>query len=88
MHARVYDHAGLKRCSHTAPFHVAFRGTNSVGIQDHVLSRLNGWPACSPYRRFANILTEIRARLGVDVDRRSFIVTDFHHLLLAGLLAH
>jgi len=28
------------------------------------------------------------ARLGADADRYSFIVVDFHHLLLAGLPAH
>jgi hypothetical protein len=26
--------------------------------------------------------------LGADVDRYSFVVVDFHHLLLAGLPAH
>jgi hypothetical protein len=41
-----------------------------------------------PYRRFADILADACARLGADVDRYSFIVTDFHHLLLAGLPAH
>jgi hypothetical protein len=41
-----------------------------------------------PYRRFADILANACARLGADADRYSFIVTDFHHLLLAGLPAH
>lgn len=41
-----------------------------------------------PYRRFADILADACARLGADVDRYSFIVVDFHHLLLAGLPAH
>jgi hypothetical protein len=38
-----------------------------------------------PYRRFAAALTDDDARLGADVDRYSFIVTDLHRLLLAGL---
>ena len=38
-----------------------------------------------PYRRFAAALADGRARLRVDVDRYSFIVSDFHRLLLAGL---
>jgi hypothetical protein len=52
------------------------------------LSRLNGWPARPPCRRFADILADICARLGVDAVRYSFIVVDLHHLLLAGLPAH
>jgi hypothetical protein len=41
-----------------------------------------------PYRRFADTLADVCARLGADVVRYSFIVMDFHHLLLAGLPAH
>jgi hypothetical protein len=41
-----------------------------------------------PYRRFADILANACARLGAVVDRYSFNVMDFHHLLLAGLPAH
>jgi len=41
-----------------------------------------------PYRRFADALADACARLGADVGRYSFIVVDFHHLLLAGLPAH
>jgi hypothetical protein len=41
-----------------------------------------------PCRRFTPILADDGARLGVDVDRYSFIVADFHRLLLAGLPAH
>ena len=37
-----------------------------------------------PCRRFADTLTNARARLGADVDRYSFIVVDLHHLLFAG----
>ncbi len=38
-----------------------------------------------PYRRFAVALAGDRARLGVDADRYSLIVSDSHRLLLAGL---
>jgi hypothetical protein len=41
-----------------------------------------------PYRRFADVLTGARARLGADVVRYTFIAVDLHHLLLAGLPAH
>jgi hypothetical protein len=41
-----------------------------------------------PYRRFADILTNACARLGANADRYSFIAVDFHHILLASLLAH
>jgi hypothetical protein len=41
-----------------------------------------------PYRRFAAALTDVCARLRVDVDRYSFIVSDLHRLLVAGLPAH
>jgi hypothetical protein len=44
------------------------------------------WLACArPCRRFADVLANADARLGVDADRYSFIVADFHHLLFAGL---
>ncbi len=47
------------------------------------------WLACTfPYRRFARALTDTPARLGADVGRYAFIVTDLHPLLLAGLPAH
>src|SRR5437588_9778852 len=47
------------------------------------------WLACAlPYRRFVDVLTNGNARLGADADRYSFIVSDFHRLLLAGLPAH
>jgi len=41
-----------------------------------------------PCRRFAEILADTCARLGANVDRYSFIATDLHRLLLAGLPAH
>ena len=31
-----------------APRRVAFRLINGVGVRDSVISRLNGWPMCSP----------------------------------------
>jgi hypothetical protein len=47
------------------------------------------WLACTiPCRRFADILADTCARLGVDVDSYSVIVTDFQRLLFAGLRAH
>src|ERR1700730_4680287 len=42
----------------------------------------------SPDRRFVDALANGNARLGADVVRYSFIVSDFHRLLLAGLPAH
>ena len=41
-----------------------------------------------PYRRFVDVLADGNARLGADVVRYSFIVSDFHRLLFAGLPAH
>ena len=52
------------------------------------LSRLSGWPIRSPADASRPASRPIRARLGADVVRYSFIVVDFHHLLLAGLPAH
>jgi len=68
--------------------HVAFRYTDSVGTRNQ-FSIAAQWLACtSPCRRFAGILADACARLGVDAVRYSFIVVDLHHLLLAGLPAH
>jgi hypothetical protein len=41
-----------------------------------------------PYRRFVAVLTDCDARLGVDMDRYSFVVSALHRLLVAGLPAH
>ena len=41
-----------------------------------------------PCRRFAAALADDDARLRADVDRYSFIATDLHRLLPAGLPAH
>jgi hypothetical protein len=68
--------------------HVAFRYTDSVSTRNQ-FSIAAQWLACtSPCRRFADILADAYARLGVDAVRYSFIVVDLHHLLLAGLPAH
>ena len=68
--------------------HVAFRYTDSVGTRNQ-FSIAAQWLACTfPYRRFADILADACARLGVDAVRYSFIVSDSHRLLLASLPAH
>jgi hypothetical protein len=41
-----------------------------------------------PCRRFVDVLANGNARLGADVVRYTFTVSDFHRLLLAGLPAH
>jgi hypothetical protein len=71
-----------------APVHVAFRVANSVGTRGYCAFVAQWLAYALPYRRFADILTGADARLGADVDRYSFIVTDLDRLLLAGLPAH
>ena len=67
-----------------APIRVAFRIRNGVGTRDNNLCEAQ-WLACAfPYRRFAAVLTDDRARLGADVVSYSFIVSDLHRLLVAG----
>ena len=67
--------------------HVAFRYLYSVGTRDIPIAAQ--WLACAiPYRRFTTGLAAIDARLGDDAVRYSFIVSDFHRLLLASLPAH
>jgi hypothetical protein len=67
--------------------HVAFRHHNGVSAQDIPIAAQ--WLAYAiPYRRFTDGLAAIGARLGADAGRYSFIVSDFHRLLLAGLPAH
>ena len=68
-----------------ASVHIAFRLRNSVGAQDANLYEAQWLAYALPYRRFAVALADDRARLGVDADRYSFIVSDLHRLLLAGL---
>jgi hypothetical protein len=67
---------------------VAFHETYGVGALRFITFAAQ-WLACTfPCRRFADILTGTCARLGVNVGRYSFIATDSHRLLLAGLPAH
>jgi hypothetical protein len=67
-----------------APACVAFRVVERVGTQRNPVFAAQ-WLACAcPCRRFADILANIAARLGVDADRYSFIVADLHRLLFAG----
>ena len=71
-----------------APIRVAFRIRNGVGTRDKNLCEAQ-WLACVlPYRRFAAALTGDCARLEADVVSYSFIVSDLHRLLVAGLPAH
>ena len=60
-----------------APVRVAFRDLKRVGTQK-MISFAAQWLACTlPCRRFACTLANADARLGADVDRYSFIVSDF-----------
>ena len=71
-----------------APIRVAFRIRNGVGTRDNNLCEAQ-WLACALlYRRFAAVLTGDCARLEADVVSYSFIVSDLHRLLVAGLPAH
>jgi hypothetical protein len=72
----------------SASVRVAFRYQNSVGARD-LTSFAAQWLARTlPCRRFTAILADCSARLGFDAVRYSFIVTDSHRLVLAGLPAH
>ena len=71
-----------------APVCIAFRLRNGVGTRDMNLYEAQWLAYVVPCRRFAAALAGDRARLGVDVDRYSFIVSDLHRLLIAGLPAH
>src|SRR5690349_17725293 len=71
-----------------APAHVAFRWSNGVGTRNLYPFAAPWLAHALPCRRFAPNLAGGDARLGADADRYSFIVTDFHRLLLAGLPAH
>jgi hypothetical protein len=66
---------------------VAFHRDNGVGAPNDYFAAQ--YLACvHPCRRFAPGLAANDARRGADVVRYSFIVVDFHHLLLADLPAH
>jgi hypothetical protein len=67
---------------------VAFRLGNGVGTRNN-RAFVAPWLAYAlPCRRFAATLADGNARLGADAGRYSFIVSDLHRLLLAGLPAH
>jgi hypothetical protein len=88
MHAQVSDHAGPGNRSRNAIARVAFRHIHNVGALNVSTFAAQYWAYMLPCRRFTVALTDADARLGVDVDRYSFIVKDFHLVLLAGLPAH
>src|SRR5262249_47996268 len=67
---------------------IAFRLRNGVSTRNMNLCGAQWLAYVLLCRRFAVALTGDRARLGVDVDRYSFIVSDLHRLLVAGLPAH
>ena len=86
-HARFFDPAGAPSlaisCLTMLPS--ALETASAPGTIDFVAQ----WLAYAlPYRRFAAALANGNARLGADVVRYAFIVSDFHRLLLAGLPAH
>jgi hypothetical protein len=76
-----------RRCSRDSEHpRFAFRIKQGVGARKGVFEAR--WPACTcPDRRFAVVLTDADARLGVDMTRYVFIVRDFHSIFLAGLPA-
>ena len=71
-----------------APDHLAFRQAYGVGARDYFPFAAQWLAYAIPCRRFALGLAAKDARLGADAGRYSFIVSDFHRLLLAGLPAH
>ena len=70
-----------------APICIAFQQSNGVGSRDKQSFAAQWLAYALPYRRFAAVLTDCDARLGADMDL-SFIVSDLHRLLVAGLPAH
>jgi hypothetical protein len=71
-----------------APVCVAFHLRKSVGTRDMNLYEAQWLAYGLPCRRFAAAFTDDTARLRANVDRYSFIASDFHRLLVAGLPAH
>jgi hypothetical protein len=67
-----------------APIRVAFHVSNRVSTRDNISYAARWLAYALPYRRFARTLAGACARLGADAVRYSFIVADFHRLLLAG----
>jgi hypothetical protein len=64
------------------------RGFRLCTHADAIAQFIDGLAYALPYRRFVEVLANCNARLGADVVRYAFIVSDFHRLLLAGLPAH
>src|SRR5262249_30701420 len=87
-HARVFDHAGPFGHSRwpTRPYFLPPSERRPRPEYNFFRGSMTG--LCTPYRRFAPILTNCLARLGADAVRNSFIATDFHRLVPAGLPAH
>lgn len=61
-----------------APIRVAFHLRKSVSTRIKNLFEAQWLAYALPYRRFAPTLTNGYARLGANVDRYSFIVSDLH----------
>jgi hypothetical protein len=72
----------------STPLRLAFRQQNGVSAQNDVNFAAQWLAYAIPCRRFPGILADACARPGADVVCYSFIVVDFHHLLLADLPAH
>jgi hypothetical protein len=71
-----------------APADFAFRQVNNVGTRVANDFAAQWLAYALPYRRFADDLADVCARIGGDVGCHSFIAVDFHHILLASLPAH
>jgi hypothetical protein len=88
-HARFFDHAGSSRRSRLRARLYSLPPSQRRQHPEYEYLCGAQWLAyvllC---RRFAAAFAGDRARLGVDVDRYSFIVSDLHRLLVAGLPAH
>ena len=69
---------GRRGARDDAPVRVAFRLINDVGTRDIVTFAAQWLAYALPCRRFAGTLADAGARLGADVDRYSFIVSDLH----------
>ena len=67
---------------------VAFGVRHTLGAPDGITIAAQWLAYTHPYRRFASVLADRRARLGADVGRYSFIVEDLHLLSPTGLPAH
>jgi hypothetical protein len=75
---------GWSGARNNASVHVAFRETDNVGTRNFQAFAAQWLAYALPYRRFDGTLADAAARLGADAVCYSFIVADFHHLLLAG----